>query len=538
MEESKKYRLYTAVFIPAIIILTVEILFGMFFTDKFGTVLNNIIYWVGDNFGWWINILSVLAIIFAICLVIFKYGDVRIGGADAKPEYTTWQWISITICGGVGVGLLFWAMGEPIYHFMTPPVAAGVEAGSREAAIFAVSQAMFNWSFVQYAMYALCGLAFALLTYNSKKSLSFGSLVEHSFNRKIFWLTTVVQVFAVYALASGVSNSMGAGLLQIGAGVESVFHIAQGNVVWLLIAVFVGAFFIISCVTGISKGLTNISSVTMILFFFLLGYVLIFGDARFISKISTEAVGNIMDNFWSKITYNNTMVPKDQWANEWTITYWNAFIIFAPVIGMFLARLGKGRTVRQFLLFNIFVPSIFCVIWVGVFAGMIMKVQSSGLVDVWAAVQEFGMQTAIYQVLGDMPGGTFIQMFFLVAVILSFVTLADPMSSVLATLCVRDQQIDDEPPTRIKILMGIIVTTVSYLLVASGGSDSVKGLLNLGGLLMTLPMLWLFLENFRISGNLLKKKNYLSDTDKGINSALKKQEVREINAALEKEMAE
>ncbi len=230
-----------------------------------------------------------------------------------------------------------------------------------------------------------------------------------------------------------------------------------------------------------------------------------------------------MDNFWSKITYNNTMVPEDQWSNEWTITYWNAFIIFAPVIGMFLARLGKGRTVRQFLLFNILVPSIFCIIWIGVFAGMIMKVQSSGLVDVWAAVQEFGMQTTIYQVLGNMPGGTFIQIVFLVTVIFSFVTLADPMSSVLATLCVRDQQIDDEPPTKIKILMGIIVTTVSYLLVTSGGSDSVKGLLNLGGLLMTFPMLWLFLENFRIGGNLLKKKNDSLDSNKGNNAPLKKE---------------
>lgn len=524
MRENKKtYSLYKAAFIPAVIILTVEIIFGVFFTEQFGAILNNIIYWVGDYFGWWINILSVLSVIFAICIVVFKYGDVRIGGADAKPEYTTWQWISISICGGIGCGLLFWAMGEPIFHFMTPSIAAGVEAGSREAAIFAVSQAMFDWSFVQYCQYTLCGVAFALLTYNSRKSLSFGSLVEQSFNRRIFWLTTGTHVFAIFCLASGVSNSMGAGLLQIGAGIESVFHIAQGNMVWLLLAIFVGAFFIISCVTGISKGLTKVASITMMLFFFLMGYVLIFGDAVFISKISTESIGYIMDNFWSKITYNNTMAPQDQWANEWTITFWNSFIIYAPVMGMFLARLGKGRTVRQFVIFNILVPSIFCCIWIGIFAGMIIKIQSSGAVDVWAAVQTFGMQTALYQVLGNMPSGTFIQAVFLVTVCCSFVTLADPMCSVLATLCVHDQQIDDEPPTNVKILMGIIVTTVSYLLVASGGSDSVKGLLNLGGLLMTIPMLWCFLENFRVAGSLLKKENYLLHSDIGMNASLKKE---------------
>ena len=253
----------------------------------------------------------------------------------------------------------------------------------------------------------------------------------------------------------------------------------------------------------------------MICFFALLIYVVVFGDAQFIGKIGTEATGQILDNFFGKITYNNTLAPEDQWANEWSITYWNSFFIYAPVIGMFLARMGKGRTVRQFVLVEILIPSLFCCLFIAIFAGMIMKMQCEGIVDVWARVQELGMQTALYQVLGAMPFGKAVQVLFLVTVVLSFVTLADPNTSAMSTLCVYGQEIDSEPPRNIKIVVGVMVSVVAYLLVVSGGMDAVKGLLNIGGLLMTIPTLWLFLICFRLCGRLLKSKNHMIDPEQG-----------------------
>src|SRR5699024_5709241 len=129
------------------------------------------------------------------------------------------------------------------------------------------------------------------------------------------------------------------------------------------------------------------------------------GDAQFIGKLGTESFGNMLDNFFSKITYNNALAEYDQWANEWPITFWNSFFIYAPVMGMFLARMGKGRTVREFLLVEIFVPSLFCCLFIAIFSSTIIQMQVSGAIDVWANVQELGMQTALYQVLGGMPGG-------------------------------------------------------------------------------------------------------------------------------------
>lgn len=493
------------------ILFLIEIIFGMFFTEQFGSLMSKMTYFIGDNFGWWINLCVILAVVMGICFIVFRYGDIRIGGEDAKPDYTTWQWISISICGGIGCGLLFWAMGEPIYHFMNPPVAAGIEPQSRAAAVFAVSQTMFDWSFVQYFIYAIPAVVFALLAYNCKRPLSFRGLVIEVTGKDRIWLTILLHIFCGYAVASGVSNSMGAGMMQISGGLNAVFGISQNKVIYLLITVFVGAFFILSCLTGINKGLTYVSTACMVCFLGLMVYVICVGDGQFIGKLGTESFGNLLDNFFSKITYNNALAENDQWANEWPITFWNSFFIYAPIMGMFLARMGKGRTVREFLMVEILAPSLFCCLFIAVFSGTMIKMQSQGIVDVWASVQELGMQTALYQVLGKMPGGKIVQLVFLITVCLSFVTLADPNTSALATLCVHGQQIDEEPPKKIKIVIGIVISVVAYLLVISGGVDAVKGLLNVGGLLMTIPTIWLFVSLPKIGGKLLKCKKQVME---------------------------
>ena len=153
MDKHKKGSLNLAAFIPAMIILAAFLLVGFLAQDKLAAFLDTLFFGLTDNLGWYINLLALFCLILIIVFVIYKYGDIRIGGKDAKPEFKTFNWCAMTICSGIGTGLLFWGMGEPIFHFMSPPVAANVEPGSRSAAIFAVSQAMWGWSFVQYAIY-------------------------------------------------------------------------------------------------------------------------------------------------------------------------------------------------------------------------------------------------------------------------------------------------------------------------------------------------------------------------------------------------
>ena len=506
-QEEMNKKLNPLAFWPALVALSVFIFLGVFYQQQLGNFLNNLLYTMSDNLGWYLNLLSLLSLILVLVLAFGKTGNIKIGGADARPEFKTFNWCAMSICGGIGTGLLFWAMGEPIYHFATPPIAAGVEPFSRGAGIFAVSQAMWDWSFIQYAMYSLCAVAFALIAYNRKKSLSFGSIIERVCGRNIPWLNSIVHALIIFCLCGAVSNSMGVGLMQIGAGIQSVFGIAQSPMVWLIIAVVIGCIFILSCVSGIGTGLKKISSVTIYIFIGLLIYVAIFGDTKFIGSISAEAVGDIIDNWGKKTMMLNTMVPEDTWSADWILQYWASFIVYAPVIGMFLSRMAKGRTVRQFIMVNLLVPSLFCWVWIGIFGGMTIQLQSSGTIDVWKVVNELGMQATIYQIINSLPMGGVITVIFLVAVCFSFCTLADPMASVLATLSVRKLSIEDEPPRNCKILMGIIIAAVSYLLVASGGVNSVKGMFVLIGLLISVILILCVVAAFKLGSQCLKEKN-------------------------------
>lgn len=496
-----------AAFLPAIIVLIAFIIAGIIWQAEVGAFMTKLLYGMADYFGAYINLLSLIFIFLAVGFIICRYGDVTIGGKDAKPEYSMPTWCGMSICSGIGTGLLFWAMGEPIFHFMTTPTAIA-EAGSRRAAIFAVSQAMWDWSFVQYCMYAICGAAFAIICYNRKKSLSFNSIVEGAIGRKIPWLNTLITAIVIFCLMGATSNSMGVGLMQIGAGLEAAVGIKQSPVVWLFVAIFVTIIFVLSCVSGIGKGLKLISTACMYFFIFLMLYVFVCGNTEFITKMMSESVGFMVDNFGTMTTITNVLTENDTWFADWIVQYWSSFIVYAPVIGMFLAKMGRGRTVRTFMLVQILVPSIFCILWIGIFGGQTIFLQTSGTLDIWNAVNVSGMQATVFQILSTLPLSKIIIVIFLITVTLSFCTLADPMASVAATLSVNGLSAETEPPRKQKILVGCILGGTAYTLVATGGINSVKGMFTLVGLLQSVVLIMCAINLFRYG----KKCCYLPDS--------------------------
>ncbi|WP_409968060.1 BCCT family transporter [Bengtsoniella intestinalis] len=499
-------RVNWVAFLPPVIILMLFVLSGIFWTDAVGALMTSLLYGMADYFGAYMNLLSMAFVFLAVVFIISRYGDVTIGGSDAKPEYTMTTWCAMSICSGIGTGLLFWAMGEPIYHFMTTPTAIA-EAGSREAAIFAVAQAMWDWSFVQYSMYAICGAAFALICYNKKKSLSISTIVDGATGHHRPWLNTLITGMVIFCLMGATSNSMGVGLMQIGAGLEAAFGVAQSPVVWLFAAIFITFIFILSCVSGIGKGLKLISSTCMYFFFFLLIYVFIFGDKQFITKITSESIGFMVDNWGTQTTLMNVLAADDTWFADWIVQYWASFIVYAPVIGMFLARMGRGRTIRTFMLVQILVPSFFCILWIGVFGGQTIYLQTSGVLDVWNAVNTSGMQSTVFQILGTLPFSGIITILFLCTVTLSFCTLADPMASVAATLSVQSLSAEAEAPKKQKIVVGCLLGATAYTLVATGGINSVKGMFTLVGLLQSIVLIMCAVVLFKYGARCSKEPN-------------------------------
>jgi choline-glycine betaine transporter len=496
-----------AAFLPAIIILVLFITAGVFWREPVGDFMTMLLYGMADYFGAYINLLSLVFVVLGVVFIICRYGDIVIGGKDAKPEFNMPNWCAMSICSGIGTGLLFWAMGEPIFHYMTTPTAIAA-AGSREAGIFAVAQAMWDWSFVQYCMYAICGGAFAIICYNKRKSLSFNSIIESAIGREIPWLNTLITAVVIFCLMGATSNSMGVGLMQIGAGLEAAFGIPQSIGGWFFITAFITAIFVLSCVSGIGKGLKLVSSACMYFFFFLMFYVFVFGNTEFITKITSEAIGYMIDHWGTQTTMMNAIASEDKWFADWIVQYWASFIVYAPIIGMFLARMSRGRTVRTFMLVQSLVPSIFCIIWIGIFGGQTIYLQTSGTLDVWNAVNTSGMQSTVFQIIAMLPLSKLITVLFLCTVTLSFCTLADPMASVAATLSVRSLSAEHEPPKKQKILVGCILGGTAYTLVATGGINSVKGMFTLVGLLQSVVLILCAIVLFKYGAKCYSELDY------------------------------
>lgn len=510
---ANKYPMNNMAFWPPVVLLGVFITSGVLFQEQLGTFLTTMLYSMAEYFGWYFNLFSILCLFLVVVVVIAKFGDIRIGGKDAKPDYNYFSWISMSLCGGIGTGLLFWAMGEPIYHFATPPAAAGVEAFSRDAGIYAIAQAMWDWSFIQYSMYSLCAVAFALISYNLKKSYSFGTVIDYAFGRKMPVLETIVHGLTIFTLVGAVACSMGVGLMQIGAGLNASIGIPQSKLIWLIVAIIIGGIFILSCLTGIGKGLKKLSAFTTFVFIGILVYVAIFGEPVFVAKIGSEAVGYLLKN-WAPLTVtNNAMVPEDKWYADWIVQYWASFIVYAPVIGMFLSRLAKGRTIKEFVLVNVFAPSIFCCVWIAVFGGMTIHLQSSGALDVFKNVNELGMQTTVFQILGSLPMGSILIVIFVISIFTSFSTLADPMTSVLSTISIRGLRIENEPPRYLKIVFGALICTVSYLLVASGGINSVKGMFVIIGFPISFVMIAIIISSFKQARAVYNLPDYMAESE-------------------------
>lgn len=487
---NQRTELAKAIFWPSYLIAIGVIVLGIVNQEAFGQILNQGLDWISTNVGWWLVLFSLLTVLIVLGLAFSKVGNIVIGGNDAKPEYTTWQWFTMSLKGGIGTGILFWAMGEPIFHMATPPLAADAQPFSREAGLFAISQTMLHWTIAQYCMYSLCAVGIALMAYNCKKSISVTAIFEPFLSPKTFSVVkTVVTMVSLFCIVGALACSMAVGVMQINSGLNFFFDIPISGLTALVIAAAMVAVYVVSCLTGIKKGMRILSSFCTIVFIGLMVYVLCVGPTIFILDIGTESFGQLLNKFFEHSVILPTMAPGETWSKSWIIQFMAAFFVYAPIIGLFLARLGRGRTVREFIFMNIGAPSLFCIVWIAIWGGATVWLQHTGAMDVWTMVNEKGMEVTIFTILNSMPFAKVLATFFVIAVFFSFSTMADSITGTMATLSTKNLQVDDEAPRWLKVIWGVSFGVIGYLLVASGGVDSVRGMFTIVGLPISLIVL-------------------------------------------------
>ncbi|OZI11124.1 BCCT transporter [Bacillaceae bacterium SAS-127] len=462
-----------SVFVPMSIILVLAIIVGVIAPEAFYEAENTIVQFAFERFGWLFQLASVLFLVICLYLMVSKYGNIKIGGPEAKPELSTWNWFAITLTAGIATGILFWGIAEPITHFMSPPEELGLKAGSEAAAMFSMTQTFIHWTYSPYAIYGLAGVGIAFAVYNAKLPYQVSSILYPLIGKRMNGAVgAVIDNICLFAMAGGVAAVLGVGTMQIATGLQIITGIPNGKMTWIIIVSMIVATYIISSYTGLHKGIRWLSDKNSKIFIAMVIFVFIFGPMSFILSFGTQSIGHYLDDFFVRSLYLSP-IDGSEWPRWWPIYYWAIWLAYAPLMGMFLARISKGRTIKQFMLMNVVMPGTAGVIWFSVFGGAAINLQLNGA-GIWESIQENGMEVSVFSFLEHYPLTTVMSLIFIFTVFISIVTMADSMTSTVSSLTINSSNNEmTEAPGRIKIYWGIVMSSVAIInLLSAGGKIS------------------------------------------------------------------
>ncbi|GMQ62546.1 BCCT family transporter [Vallitalea maricola] len=477
---SQRFRPF--VFFPAFILLILTIVLNFVNPNTFldiTTMAKN--FMVGDM-GWMFSIVGILCVIVIVLTYFSPLGEVRIGGKNAKPMLKKSSWFAITLCTTIAAGILFWGTAEPMWHLAYPPESLGIAPMSPEAAKYAMETMFLHWTFIPYGIYAVPTIVFAFAYYNMRRSFSVGSqispLISSNKQKKI---NGVIDAVVLFTVAAGISSSFGTAVMNMGGGINALFGINNDKTIWIIITIIGTAAFIISSGTGLMKGIRVLSDVNVYLYYIIIVALLILGPFNYFFSLGTEAFGGFIDNLFSKALFTGAS-SGDSWASGWTMFYWSNWMAWAPVSAVFLARIAYGYKIKEVIMMNFIIPSIFSTVWMTILSGTTINYQMTGKVDIIAKMNEQGSAAAAYTVLGELPFSGLIIGIYLIAVMISFITATDSTTNAMASICtsgIKDGR--QEAPLVIKVVWGIIIGAISLVFIAALGLDGIKMLSYLGG---------------------------------------------------------
>ncbi|MFI5625008.1 BCCT family transporter [Nocardioides sp. NPDC051685] len=451
---------------------------GFINTDGMGKVAGDALAWVLDKAGWFFVLTASGFVIYIIWLAVSKYGNIPLGRDDEKPEFNTASWIAMMFSAGMGIGLMFYGVSEPISHFVTPPPGTG-EAGNPEAIQHAMATTMFHWTLHPWAIYAVVGLAIGYGAYRKGRV----SLISSAFTPLLGKRTVegpagkAIDIFAIFATLFGSATSLGTGALQIKSGLEifpGIGNIGNGLIIGIISVLT--ACFVISAVSGVAKGIQWLSNINMVLAFLLAIFLFVVGPTVFILDLIPTSLGTYIGDLAQMSARTGVGGEETSaWLGSWTVFYWAWWISWTPFVGMFIARISRGRTIRQFVAGVLLVPSAVSVIWFCIMGGTAIDLQRDGTVDIAGLG---GAESQLFTTLDQFPLATVMSVLVMALVAIFFVSGADAASIVMGTLSERGSE---EPTRPTVIFWGIATGVVAILgLVAAGGGDgALTGLQNI-----------------------------------------------------------
>lgn len=434
--------------------------------------------------AWYVG-LAAIFLVFCIWLAFSRHGDIRLGDDNERPEFGYFSWFAMLYAAGQGIGIIFWSIAEPMFHFSSGTPFGESAALSSAAAEEAMKVTFFHWGLNAWAIYCVVGISLAFVCYRLKKPLSIRYTLYPLLGDKVNgWVGVTVDVIAVFATLFGIATSLGLGVQQINAGLNAIWDIPQNLKVQLILIVVISACALVSVLTGLKRGIKYLSVANMWLTFILLAFFLILGPTVYIVKL---LVSSTMDYLVNLVPMNAFIEPQSQswgdedatwksmWQGWWSVFYWGWWMSWAPFVGVFIARVSRGRTIREFILGVVGVSSILSFVWLAAYGGTALNIDlvgSGGIVD----TVKGNVADALYATIAGMDAGTIGYIATIGGTLLVstyFITSSDSGTLVLTTIMSEG---NENPLKRHRIFWGVIQGLMAGILLTAGGSAALSTL--------------------------------------------------------------
>ncbi|MBU5267275.1 BCCT family transporter [Virgibacillus proomii] len=482
------------------------VVIGAIMPVKFGKVAEKLFNFTTINFGWFYLLSVVIFIIFLIVLSLSKYGKMKLGAADSKPEYSFFTWIGMLFSTGFGAGLVFWGVAEPMSHFFKTPFPE-LEAMTEESARVAMGYAFFHWGISQWSVFAVVGLVIAYLQFKKKRRGLISTSIQPIIGRNKVVAGTVDSL-AVVATVMGVATSLGLGILQMNGGLKSVFNVPSSIWVQMIIAGIMLITYLISSSTGLDRGIKWLSNINLGLCLLLLVFVFLAGPTVFILNIFVLGLGDYFSNF---IQYSLRLTPYtgDTWVREWTIFYWAWSTAWSPFVGAFVARVSRGRSIRQYVIGVLVVsPAIACV-WIAAFGGTAVFNDLMNGTSIAEAVNA-DIAVALFETYQHLPMTTILSILSIFLIFTFIVTSADSATYILGSMTSRGSL---NPALVTKIVWGLLITAIAVVLLLAGGLEALQTASLISALPFTVILLIMVVSFTKMISQDFKKDKQREDVD-------------------------
>ncbi len=487
-----KSHIHPVVFPVSAGVIIAFVIFGSVFSreDEDGNIvglapetLNAVRDWITANLGWFMIFTIAFLVLFCLWLAIGKTGNVRLGPDDSAPDFSYLTWFAMLFSAGMGIGLIFWGVAEPIMHFAEGPQMDSAEETAREAMLLTFH----HWGLGAWAVYAVLGLSLAYFGFRHNLPMTVRSALYPLIGKRIhgFW-GNLVDILAIFGTMFGIATSLGLGVNQIAAGLERVFDIPGGTVTQIVLIAIITLMATISVVSGLDKGIRRLSEININLAALLLLFVIIVGPTLALLTAYFDNIGTYVSNFFSVLFWGGTYDNPELWTAEtaqgwygdaqgwlsgWTIFYWAWWISWAPFVGMFIARISRGRTIREFILGVLLVPSAVSFLWFTVMGNTALDLQLTGAADVVDPILNEGEGVAMFVMLEQFPAATFTSILVILVVTLFFVTSSDSGSFVIDMIASGGSL---DPPKAMRVFWATSEGVVAAVLLGAGGLGALQ----------------------------------------------------------------